>query len=1146
MSQIKFQPFDPLLVPLEGSNLIEASAGTGKTYSIAILVLRLILEKKMSIKEILMVTFTKAAVAELEERIRLFIRSAYRNSQGENIKDKIISDLVQNSVDTIGANKTTDLLRGAIIYLDETSVMTIHSFCQQTLTSFAFETNQLFGADLLQDTSSILLEQVQKFWRKYITTIHPDLLALLIENKLSQESITDVVKNHLAGKRFFKYDRQKEFTFCEADHLKFLEERDVIKEESEKLRAALIQSIKEDSKELKMKSGKNRYAKNGALQLIDEPEEFLSFILGRRKSGYINELYENILQKCDECEDAEDKIKGVLTNCLNQIYCVAINEIENGVKKYKLSSNQMSFDDLIENLHTAIAKKDNPALVAALQQQYKAVFIDEFQDTDKIQYEIFQKAFEKNTILFYIGDPKQSIYAWRKADIFTYFSARKNVDNVYEMNVNFRSTKGLIDAMNQFFLPDVKFDTFHFSGENTEKQKSDNNEKILYRIVESPQNNSKGQFTYAGEEVIPISINTQSGKPTIAAEVAKQVAELLKDFQYQINDRSVTPSDIGILVRSKYDGLQIKNALGKYGIPSVTVSDAKVLQSNEAKELLYILQAFLENSHSNINRALLTSFTGYNSHDVLSVNSEKTTLIFKKYKSEWEKDGIYSAVKIFLNDFSVHKNLLERNTENGERIITNLYQLMELLFKTQSTKNLSPVELSDWLKRAIEEEDATGDELEQRIETDEEAVKIVTIHSSKGLQYPIVFAPYLDLITYNKDEQCFYRDEDSSEYISAIKNQLDEKQTEVYIKQLEQENRRLIYVAITRAIYKCFIYKNTSARAPYNYRNSSLAFFTEQCAETPLITLEIPEFKLDDFKYTPVNSTITQIENPIPTFDLLQKNWNRMSYTMLASHIERPGRRSFIGSKNEYDHFIYNQLTKGNITGNLLHFIFENLNFSDDSKWPAIIERGIKRFAPAQTDIYEKYLPQTVDHVLNAEMQTSTEQFTLGEIDFEKRLHELEFDFPVSLFDPNLLADFTDENILINIKLFGEMEGMMNGKIDLLFHHGSKYFVLDWKSTYLGGSLKDYGPEGLAIAMNENNYHLQYLIYTVAVKKYLESRLTAFDYDRDFGGVFYCFVRGMRNDSSNGIFWSKPTLAIIESLEKIFNANSSYFTDRFV
>ena len=152
-----------------------------------------------------------------------------------------------------------------------------------------------------------------------------------------------------------------------------------------------------------------------------------------------------IIDQCNDCEKVKDEIKTEIQKCLDHIYCVAITEISAGISKYKLYNNQLSFDDLIANLNKALTKQENPRLEQALQQKYKAVFIDEFQDTDRQQYEIFNKAFSKNTDLFYIGDPKQSIYAWRKADIFTYFKAREDVDHLYGMNINFRSTEKYIE-----------------------------------------------------------------------------------------------------------------------------------------------------------------------------------------------------------------------------------------------------------------------------------------------------------------------------------------------------------------------------------------------------------------------------------------------------------------------------------------------------------------------------------------------------------------------------------------------------------------------------------------------------------------------------------------------------------------------------
>ena len=182
---------------------------------------------------------------------------------------------------------------------------------------------------------------------------------------------------------------------------------------------------------------------------------------------------------------------------MNPIYYAAIAEVETGVKKSKLQNNQVSFDDLIANLHRALVKKDNPKLVTALQTKYKAVFIDEFQDTDRLQYEIFKQAFGTATVLFYIGDPKQSIYAWRKADIATYFNAYDDVANKYGMNENYRSSVSFIQAMNTFFLPVAGFDTFHFP---------EDEQSIQYIEVKSPDVNTKGQLQLNSALVVPISI----------------------------------------------------------------------------------------------------------------------------------------------------------------------------------------------------------------------------------------------------------------------------------------------------------------------------------------------------------------------------------------------------------------------------------------------------------------------------------------------------------------------------------------------------------------------------------------------------------------------------------------------------------------
>jgi len=1123
--KIIFKDFKASEVPLSGSNLIEASAGTGKTYSIAILVLRLLLEKSISIKEILMVTFTKAAAAELEERIRLFIRSAYLVSKGGSIEDTTITSLVKISIAKTSNKNVAGLLKDAIIYLDETSVLTIHSFCQKTLSEFAFETHQLFGAELMQDTSELIETEVNSFWRKYVTSIPIELLTAM-DNGLSRDDIKNIVKTHLDGKSYHEFDPFQEY-FLDAvlydRTIKNLNEI-AIKYVAEQL--ILLQYIGDNTETHRTKCTDNTYARRGLLHLVDNHQDFLNAVIEKRGSAYIPKLFQNILDRFDECEKCNTEKDNCIQECLNAIYYLAIAEVTAGVKKFKLQNNKVTFDDFITNLHTALVKKDNIKLAGALQNKFKAVFIDEFQDTDKMQYEVFNKAFGGNTVLFYIGDPKQSIFAWRKADIATYFSAYNNAENCYGMNENYRSSEDYIKAMNVFFQPTPNFDTFHFGL---------NNQAITYIPVNSPADNTKGNLKFGDSNCIPISINEQPNKQVIEIAVTAQVIDLLTNEAYTIfknnSARKILPSDIGILVRSNTEGNSIKAALAKYGIPAVTIGDAKVLESNEAQQVLYILEAMMDLSRSSINKALLCSFTGFGTSDILILDDEVPLELFKKYKASWDKDGIYNALTDFMTDFGVAEILLHNNTENGERTITNLFQLKELLYKIQTIKNLSPTELISWLRRGIESNDATGDEYEQRIENDEVCVKIVTIHKSKGLEYNIVLAPYLDIMERKKDTFCSFKNE-HGEYVNLRKDKLTSDQSLLFKQQAEQENRRLVYVAITRAVYKCFIFKNTSGQA----NPSTLSFFTtaitdfdngliEKCTD-----VEIAAGFFFKNIAPPVNiKTIAPVN-----FTLTHNNWQRMSYTMLAAETEKKSKTSTGNLGNEYDEFIFKQLTKGSKTGNMLHHILENINFSNNENWPIHIDNAIREFNPSLRNEFEPKLLEMLQQILEANITMGETSFTLEQVGFNDRIHEFEFDFPVDNFDTSALQAVATDTLNIHVKDRREIEGIMNGKIDMLFQCQGKYFILDWKSTFLGDTLAANAPDVLTEAMSENNYHLQYLIYTLATKKYLETRLPDFDYERDFGGVLYLFVRGMRKGTDYGVFNCKPSLEQIEQLEAIF------------
>ena len=1135
---MEYQEFDALTVPLQESNLIEASAGTGKTYSIAILALRLVLELKVSIKEILMVTFTKAAVAELQDRIRLFIRTAYKASQGKNIKDDNINKLVGKAIQNSSKEEVQQLLRDAVLLLDDTSVLTIHSFCQQTLNEFSFETNQLFGAEMMPDIQPIIENEVNKFWRKQVTTLPVNLLKKIV-NEESRGSIMQIIKEHLSGKKYLGFDETKNYKITKEEKDEWMKELDRLEEKEQVLRNALSQYVVDNADQINTQCCGNSYARNNTLPLLQSPLEFLDFIASKRGLVNIIKMHSDIVERLTECEIVAEETKLSIQSIIQKLYFLAIQEVVAGVKLFKEKNNILGYDDLIGNLHHALVDRKNPSLAKAMQRKYKAVFVDEFQDTDRQQFEIFDAAFNGVSTLFYIGDPKQSIYAWRKADIFTYFKARSGANHLYKMNKNFRSSANYIEAMNRFFLPTESFDTFYFGEEEN---------RIDYVKVESPTNNKKGELKKGEITESPFSIFKLAKNEEISQAVAAQVACLLQKGEYYIDKdsckRDIRPSDIGILVRKGDQGKEIKAELASLGIPAITVDDSKVLESEEARFLFYLLSAMETADRLSINRALLSPFTGFDVPAILKLDDETMLALFSKYHSRWQEDGVYTALMDFISDFNVRNVLLRSHTENGERIITNLFQLTELVHQVQSRKNLSMIELVSWLQRGINGMATEGDEYTQRVESDEEAVKIVTIHKSKGLEYNIVLAPYLDFVDNPKFEFASFRDPLSGDYVNMERKRMTEDQSSVYLQQAEQENRRLLYVTITRAVYKCYIFKNTY----HKFSDSTLSVFLT-ALESNEANAPFLKFEQDLPVETGINlyteeqgAAIPAMEVTPVNFVLKEEYWRKMSYTMLAEKQVHSPRTRFAKLADDYENFIFSILSRGDKTGNMLHSLFENISFAEDNRWNKLLEETVKSFVPGQEELYIPMLGQLLHQVFDTTITIGEKSFSLASVNWNKRISELEFDFPVQLFQPEIINDFSTEDRLVNVKRFGEhttqeLEGIMNGKIDLFFEKEGLYYVLDWKSNYLGGSINDYSPSALSEAMNEGNYHLQYLIYTLAIKKYLQTRIPGFDYEKQFGGVIYMFVRGIRNNHPNGIFMVKPPLSKILELEQILSSN---------
>ena len=1122
------QKFDAENVTLQGSNLIEASAGTGKTYSIAILMLRLILEQRIAVKEVLMVTFTKAAVAELQERIRLFIRKAFKASKGENIDDPMIQRLVAEAIGRENQEGICKRLNEAVLLLDETAVMTIHSFCQQTLNEFAFETGQLFDAETLKEPQAPIIEELNRFWRTEVVTIQKELLAVMLNAGLSRTRIAEVVRNNFSGKAYISYNPAQSYEFSQNDQQTEWAALETLVNDATACKKKWNQYITTNKTELNRLAASNNHAGKALLHLLVDPDAFLRIIAEKRGTAYIQKLFAELIDACDEIAELDALISAHGRRLVVHIYHMAIRVITANIEAYKQRNSVLTFDDMIDNLHRSAALDHGGRLTALLQQKYKAVFVDEFQDTDKLQYELFERFFGNGSILFYIGDPKQSIYAFRKADIQTYFKAGKAVQNQYGMNINYRSAPSLIAAMNLFFQPVADFDTFSFG---------DAAEGIKYISVEAPAGFEDMGMYHGKSKLNPIVVYEATDQSSIEAATAHSILEVLTDktyrFQKKGRDITVTPGAIGVLVRSGYQGARIKKELSRLGIPAVTIDAATVLDSDEANYISYLLNAFEDPARGNINKALLVPYTGIDREQLLTLDQDMLVEQFKAYGQLWVTDGIYVTLTRFFMDYGVKGRLMNDRYNHGERALTNLIQLTEILHKIQTNKQFVNIELINWLRKAREGMKMEGDEYEQRVESDEEAVKIVTIHKSKGLEYPIVYAPFLDLTVSDKSDFCSFRDRDREEYLFALKKELSPEQQADWKLQQEQENRRLLYVAVTRAVYQLFILKNTGGKKG----PTTLDFFYNALKAEPVEEL----FTFTDSSAIPSNAPYNQVDEWKPrvkqeasNFLLLEANWRKLSYTYLSAPHVFTLKSDTLAPADDYEEFIFKQLPKGNITGNFLHYVFEHIDFTRADNWEKTLAEASARFLPGLGTNKVPMLLEMISHSLNARIGIGGNTIVLSGLSRHSKISEFEFDFPVQEFNARQLDALSTESAPILTASGRAHSGIMNGKIDLFFESGGRYYILDWKSNFLGDHPDNYIGAALQQAMADNNYHLQYMIYAVALKKYLEVRVDNFYYATQFGGVIYLFLRGLRSGSDTGVFTFCPTLEQITTFESVF------------
>ncbi|MEO5740293.1 MAG: UvrD-helicase domain-containing protein, partial [Vicinamibacterales bacterium] len=870
-------PFNLLACPLDGINLIEASAGTGKTFNICGMYLRLLLERKLEVKQILVVTFTITATAELRERIRSRIAEALnyaannaptappstsaRRSAGDATlpsplgrrvgdegarheeppspsTDPFIPQLIDSLLQQHGYTPTqlTNRLDLALQTFDEASIFTIHGFCQRALADTAFAAGLPFEFELMTDDNEIIVEAVNDFWRRRIAgaDFSPALASYMMEKRDTPQSFAKLLARHQAKplarciwpaaldqSQSEPVDIAALEVAYDAARTAWNTDRDAVHAQLTKQRSALHANVYNDKSLPKAVAAWDRYflGANPIATLDDKAPLFCASHLAlKTKKGYSTPTH-GFCDRVDALLGLQTAARNALALARLRLLRSLIDEVGADLPRRKRERRVIAFNDMLSNLHAALHNQDYPWLAESLRGRFPAALIDEFQDTDPLQFAIFDAIYgDGEGSLFLVGDPKQAIYSFRNADLYTYLEARQKAGAQYTLSENQRSTPGLISAVNglfernarAFMLPDLGYQSFS-PGKRTREPFND---KSPHASLPRPDLHV---WMLPGSPIHRSVVRERAVQAT-AAEIARLLTESRASHIF-IGDKPLHPKDVAILVRSHAQGSDLKRELAKLNIGSVELLQESVYASVDAEEVERVLMAINEPSRLTLLRgALATEMIGCDAAAIVALSADESQLLariesFAARRDAWVHQGLGVMFRQLLTDEGASARLLCR--PDGERRLTNLLHLGEELHKAAQIHD-TPDALLRWL-HSQRNEASTAEATQLRLESDQNLVQIATIHKAKGLEWPIVFCPFLwdgfllprRTVMDSKE----YHDAGGDAVIDFRTGEEYQPHEGAVRAQMKLEDSaellRLAYVALTRGVYRCYLVAGT-------------------------------------------------------------------------------------------------------------------------------------------------------------------------------------------------------------------------------------------------------------------------------------------------------------------------------------------------
>lgn len=1119
-----FKEFDAATTPIEGHMLLEASAGTGKTYSLMRVLLRLLVEKGIELDRILVVTFTNAATDELSSRLRSNLTELIEQIRLK--KNGSFNDLLDSWEEKKYCSaEILEKLQTALNKIDDAAIFTIHGFCQRILQDFVFSSKGNYDFEIGDDSDA------------------------------KDKALTTFLRTNLP----------KAYPTCPTEQLSLA--RDI------------------------------------------PWADILSTATGLSRTKPLTQQMK--LMKDSEHEPEEET---------NQFFNTFIDQATTLYEKNKKDERLFTFDDLLIEAEERIVK--DPEFTKAIQNLYGAALIDEFQDTDPIQYSIFKHLFlddpEGSKPVIFVGDPKQSIYRFRNASLETYLLAKNEINNLYQLVKNYRSTPGIIAGVNEYFNPEGKGPDGGFLNQALTYSPVQFNKKKLPLLLEK---NGKLEplpsFAFWSNADTKALSNAEALRDMEAIAIAEEIESLLKE-NVLYEGRRLRPSDIAILVAKRFHADKVIEQLRKRGIRTLRSSNENVLCSKEAHELKSVLEAMYDPRDTRlVAAAQATRIFGDSLNDLLNNDaaSAQARLLLENSAKIYEKRGIIAAVSNLFAGAKTEERLLQYG---GERALTNYQHILELLHQQHNTiDNLQG--LLRWLKQ---EQKKNNDSYTLRRETDSDVVRVETIHSSKGLQYPVVY--YLDRpISFSKSQE--FRD-DATGVITFYETE--QKAPDDFVEKSYEESMRLLYVAMTRATARVvlpYFFKKTKSGAPHgsvggkyplaqaisgetsggmaiinglnrlrealspkeasarevrkallegisehNKNNAHPLMLSEKAlnAYSPFdIRFDFEPGKFSDFEVS-IREQIEHLDLRAGRGDRQNRSWISSSFTSLlrtmeaqdsavitdeteASESEEP-----VAASKEEDIL---EVLKGSQSaaefGTKVHELLEKIFDKNFHNWKLRVYKFLD-------DRFKEYVaPETEER--KAEIETKTEEFFENLFEAKilpsapgfhlaqlfKNLKDCrpELKFMLSVGAPikgreRLTASLLAETLTAFDSRYKDfhlseldMRGYLTGSIDLAFAADGKYWVIDWKTNkidYRNNAPELYTPEAVDALMKNNHYELQLTLYLVALKRMLEVRLNLPEGEgyKVIGGAIYCFLRGI-NKEGRGTYFERPKDGLIECLD---------------